>query len=64
MNGNTDSGGKADLESNEPDPKRLRIDPEISTETTQVHQSKSDVTETLETDVRVHNAEKETDDIG
>merc|ERR1712131_364930 len=62
MNG-TDSGGKADLESNEPDPKRLRIDPEISTETTQVHQNSSDVTETLEPDIRVSNAEKETDDI-
>ena len=65
MNENDDSGDKRDLEgSNEPDPKRARIDPEISTVTAQESENKSDITETHEAEINEKNTEKATDDIG
>ena len=50
MNGNDDAGDKPDLESNEPDPKRARIDPEISNEITQ--ENTNDIAETQEKEIR------------
>ena len=65
MNGNEDSGDQRDLEgSNEPDPKRARIDPEISTETAQTSENKSDIIETDEAVINEKNTEIATDDIG
>lgn len=57
MNGNDDAGDKPDLESNEPDPKRARIDPlQNLIEETQP--------ETQEKEIRMEIAENSNDELG
>ena len=57
MNGNDDAGDKPDLESNEPDPKRARIDPlQKVNEETQA--------ETQEKEIRMENTENSNDELG
>ena len=57
MNGNDDAGDKPDLESNEPDPKRARIDPlQKVIEETQA--------ETQEKEIRMENTENSNDELG
>ena len=60
MNGSDDAGDRPDLESNEPDPKRARIDPEISNET--IHENTKDIADTHES--RMKNTENTNDELG
>ena len=60
MNGSDDAGDRPDLESNEPDPKRARIDPEISNE--RIHENTKDIADTHET--RMKNTENVNDELG
>lgn len=60
MNGSDDAGDRPDLESNEPDPKRARIDPEISNE--RIHENTKDIADTHET--RMKNTENANDELG
>ena len=61
MNGNDDAGDKPDLESNEPDPKRARIDPlqKVIEETQAETQA-----ETQEKEIRMENTENSNDELG
>ena len=62
MNGNDELDGGPDLESNEPDPKRARIDPEISNEIDRVTQE-NDIAENHEKE-RVKNLDDANDELG
>ena len=57
MNGNDEAGDKPDLESNEPNPKRARIDPEISNE--KIHENTNDIGDTQEKDTSMKNTEND-----
>ena len=62
MNGNDDAGDKPDLESNEPDPKRARIDPlQKDIEETQAETQEK---ETQEKEIRMKNTENSNDELG
>ena len=57
MNGNDDAGDKPDLESNEPDPKRARIDPLQKV----IEEPQA---ETQEKEIRMENTENSNDELG
>ena len=57
MNGNDDAGDKPDLESNEPDPKRARIDPLQKV----IEENQA---ETQEKEIRMKNTENSNDELG
>ena len=57
MNGNGEAGDQPDLESNEPNPKRARIDPEISNE--KIHENTNDIGDTQEKDTSMKNTEND-----
>ena len=57
MNGSDEAGDKPDLESNEPNPKRARIDPEISNE--KIHENTNDIGDTQEKDTSMKNTEND-----
>jgi len=61
MNGNDDAGDKPDLESNEPDPKRARIDPlqKVIEET----QAETQEKETQEKEIRMKDTENSNDEL-
>ena len=54
---NDEAGDKPDLESNEPNPKRARIDPEISNE--KIHENTNDIGDTQEKDTSMKNTEND-----